>query len=160
MSTLASNPEELLTQWHRRLRETQFCHYEAAKPLFYANYCLGIPVIALTTFIGTSVFATLEKQVDLRIRLVVAITSVIAAVLASLQTFLRFTERAEKHRTIAAQAGSIRREVELLLATKGNTVLEAERLDSIRNQVDKLAQDAPSIPEWVWKKARKLTDKP
>ena len=73
MEALAKNTNELLMSWRRRLRETQFSHYESGKPLSHAIYWLGIPVVVLSTFVGTSVFATLQKQeqVDIRLRVLV-----------------------------------------------------------------------------------------
>jgi hypothetical protein len=68
------------------------------------NYLLGVPVVVLTTFVGTSVFATLQEDVNTSLRILVGAVSVFAAVLASLQTFLRYPERAEKHR-IAGKIG-------------------------------------------------------
>jgi hypothetical protein len=156
MALIPKTTEELLTSWHRRLRETQFCHYEAAKPLAHANYWLGVPVVILTTFVGTSVFATLEKQVELRIRILIGIVSVGAAVLASLQTFLRLSERAEKHRTVAAHAGSVRREIEQLLAIQSKETITQEKLDRLRAEIDKIAEDAPSVRDRTWARAKKM----
>ena len=159
--TIAKNTNELLMSSHRRLRETQTSHYEAAKPLSHAIYWLGIPVVVLSTFVGTSVFATLQKQeqVDIRLRVLVGFLSVAAAVLASLQMFLRFSERAEKHRTIAARAGSLRRQVEQLLATTPHEVAE-DKLNSLRIEMDKLAEDAPSVSEKIWARTKKILYEP
>ena len=159
MEALPKNTNELLMNWHRRLRETQFSHYEAAKPLSHAIYWLGIPVVVLSTFVGTSVFATLQEQVDIRLRVLVGFLSVAAAVLASLQMFLRFSERAEQHRTIAARAGSLRREVEQLLATTPQEVAE-DKLNSLRAEMDKLAEDAPSVSEKIWARTNKILYEP
>jgi hypothetical protein len=41
--TNPQSPFELLTRWTKRLRESQFAHYEAAKQLDHLNYVLGIP---------------------------------------------------------------------------------------------------------------------
>jgi len=156
MAITPQSTQDLLTSWHRRLRETQFCQYEAAKPLAHANYWLGIPVVVLSTFVGTSVFATLEKQVDMGVRITIGIISVAAAVLASLQTFLRLSERAEKHRAVAARVGSIRREIEQLLATEATqTTLAQDRLDRLREQINKLAEDAPSVSDRIWERAKR-----
>jgi hypothetical protein len=74
-------------------------------------------VVALTTVVGTSVFATLSRtHVNTGLQVAVGMLSVLAAVLASLQTFLRFGERAEKHRRAAEHWASIRREIDEKLA--------------------------------------------
>jgi hypothetical protein len=156
MALIPKTTEDLLRSWHRRLRETQFCHYEATKPLAHANYWLGVPVVVLTTFVGTSVFATLEKRVEPRIMILIGMLSVGAAVLASLQTFLRLSERAEKHRTVAARAGSVRREIEQLLAIQSNETVTQEKLDRLREEIDKIAEDAPSVSDKTWARAKRL----
>jgi hypothetical protein len=59
--------EELLRDWFRRLRESQFAHYESGKSYEHYNYRLGIPVVVLSTIVGTSVFASLGKSTFHRI---------------------------------------------------------------------------------------------
>jgi hypothetical protein len=156
-ASIPQSTEELLTRWYKRLRESQFSHYEAAKLLERRNLWFGIPVVVLSTVVGTSIFATLNATVekataDIAFRIVIGMISVAAAVLAGLQTFLRFAERADKHRSIGAQAGALRREIEQLLAVGGTEHLEADTLDNVRKEIDKLFADAPSVPELVWKR--------
>ena len=93
--------QPLLEQWLRRARENQLQHWESARHYENLNYSLGIPVVVLSTTVGTTVFATLQKQVRLSVQVTVGAVSVLAAVLAGLQTFLRFSERAERHRSVA-----------------------------------------------------------
>jgi hypothetical protein len=148
--------EKLLADWTRRARESQFCHYEAALYFGYLNYAIGIPVVILTCLVGTTVYATLQKSVSVPVQLTVGAISVLAAVLAGLQTFLRFGERAEKHRTLGAQYGSVRRRVEMIKA------LSPERrgaindfLNDVRETLDALAESAPDVPPRVWGRAAK-----
>jgi hypothetical protein len=90
-------------------------------------------------------------------QIAVGALSVLAAVLAALQTFLRYGERAEKHRTTAATYAAIRHRLE---ATT-NMPIELrpplkEFLGGIEGQIDSLAQSAPSVPARVWKRIEKL----
>jgi hypothetical protein len=108
-----------------------------------------VPVVVLTTFVGTSVFATLQEQVDVSLRIAIGIISVLAGVLASLQTFMRFAERAEKHRVAAEAWASIRREIaEMLalhpdyLATRGDP---QDYLDRLRRRIDRRRSPASRI---------------
>ena len=145
-----ASTEELLHDWYRRAREAQFAHYEAAKPLSSANYKLGVPVAVLSGLVGTSIFATLQEQPNLAFKIVVGIVSVLAAVLASLQTFLRFSERAEKHRAAAVRYGALRREVETAVAKGGP--YDDKVVDGLREKLDSISSDSPEIPDRVWKK--------
>jgi hypothetical protein len=150
--------EELLVRWHKRLREMQMSHYDSAKPLAALNNKLGIPVVILTTFVGTAVFATLEKEVDGRLKILIGLISVSAAVLSSIQTFLRFSEKAEKHRSTAAKAGSLRREIEQYISQGNVNNLPSEKIDGLRASIDKLAEDAPNIPHKIWQKVSKYLE--
>jgi len=145
-----ASTEELLQDWYRRAREAQFAHYEAAKPLSSANYKLGIPVAALSGLVGTSIFATLQKQPDLGFKISVGIISVLAAVLSSLQTFLRLSERAEKHRAVAVRYGALRRELETAIAKGGP--YDDGLVQGLREKVDSISSESPEIPDRVWKK--------
>jgi len=146
--------EELLADWYRRVRESQFAHYEASKPLARSNFLYGIPVTVLSSFVGTSFFATLENKSAIQFRILVGCTSVLAAVLSSLQTFLRFSERAEKHRAVAVRYGSLRREIEVLQAA--GEPYNPLRIDSLREKMDSLSTEAPELSERTWKRTEAL----
>jgi hypothetical protein len=105
------NVLELLKDWDKRAAASSEAHYALAGRLAGRNIQLGVPVVVLTTIIGTSVFATLQKEVGTGWRLAIGVVSVLAAVLASVQTFLRFAERAEQHRAAAENWAAIRREI-------------------------------------------------
>lgn len=140
----------LLENWLRRTRESQRGHYKAAARLEHLNYWLGIPVVIMTTVVGTSVFASLQRRVDIRWQVMIGVFSVLAAVLASLQTFLRFSEKAEKDRSAGAAYGAIRRELEIFLSVAPIQEDPKQWLDGLRTRIDALAKDAPEIPVHAW----------
>nr|MDQ5828128.1 SLATT domain-containing protein [Chloroflexota bacterium] len=109
------NRKDVLNIWYKRVSKTQRAHYLSAGHFGRRSYGLGIPVIALTTFVGTSLFATLQTGPEPWLQVLVGLASVLAAVLASLQTFLGYAERAEKHRVAGAKYGALGRELEALL---------------------------------------------
>ncbi|MGJ3247656.1 MAG: SLATT domain-containing protein [Elainellaceae cyanobacterium] len=149
-----STTEELLRDWYRRLRFAQFVHYEAAKMFERLNYWLGIPIVVLSTFVGTSVFANIGKLIDTRVQISIGLISVSAATLASLQTFLKFSERAERHRIAASKYGALRREVEEILATADD--LTQETITPLRQKIDRLAEEAPHVPDKIWAKRKNV----
>jgi len=150
--------EELLLRWYKRLRETQMSHYNSAKPLSKLNSYLGVPVVILTTFVGTTVFTTLNKEVDVWIKVLVGMISVLAAVLSSIQTFLKYSDKAEKHRTIGAKAGNLRREIEQYIAQGDVNMIPTDKINSLRDNIDRLATDAPNVPDWIWNQTIKYLD--
>ena len=150
---IPESPKELLIRWLKRSRESQFAHYEAAKNLSKYNYFLGIPTVVSSGIVGTSVFASLGRTADPSLQIFVGLISVLAAVLAALQTFLRFSELDEKHRSIAARYGAVRRRIEEILALKDEAIMASE-LTSIRMMYDKLSEDAPNVSDRIWAKTQ------
>ena len=148
------SPEKaFLRKWESRIVATQKGHYLSAQYYSRQNYVLGVPVIVLSTIVGTSVFATLQQQKqEIWIQILVGLASVAAAVLASLQTFLGFSDRAEKHRVAGAKYGAVGREVEALISFPPAKM--EERLDSIRQRLDALALESPNVPAKIYEAAR------
>jgi hypothetical protein len=147
--------ENLLSDWYRRIRFAQFAHYEAAKSYDRMNYGLGIPVVILSTFVGTSVFANIGSTVDASFQILIGLISVIAATLASLQTFFRFSEKAEKHRAAASKYGALRREIEEVMVLCSQEDIK-DTIPSLRLRIDKLSEEAPHIPHRIWAKRKNV----
>lgn len=142
---------ELLTEWYHRVAVTQYAHYLSANHFGSKKYWLGVPAILLSSFVGTSVFATFEKQPDFWIRLSVGLASVAAALLASLQTFMGYAERAEKHRIAGARYGALGRELEQMRAL--GTDQTPDTLAGLRKRIDDLALEAPNNPLNIYRQA-------
>ena len=150
-----ANQRELVLAWLRRARESQMVHYEMANLLSTRGRWLGVPVIFITTVIGTSVFASLSSvDITPMAKIMVGSLSVIAAVLSSLQTFFKYSERAEKHRSTAARFGAIRRKLEILYADQSD-IAEKHYLDSLREELDQLSDESPHVPVSVFERIQK-----
>jgi hypothetical protein len=156
---------ELLADWGERATRSSEAHYDLASRLAQANVRFGVPVVILTSFVGTSVFATIGRTVDLWLRIAVGMISVVAAVLASLQTFLRYGERAEKHRSAAEHWASIRREIDEMLALHPTYLASRgdpqQYLDDLRRRMDEIAQQSPEMgAKGVWRVQRRYAVHP
>lgn len=147
-----ADTERLLVDWRRRAAAAATAHYRLAYRCRRRNVALGVPVVVLSSVVGTSLFATLnEASVDSDVRLVIGVVSVAAAVLASLQTFLRFAERAERHVIAADWYSAVRRGVDEALALPPVARKPpAEYLPTIRKEMSKIGQQAPEIPAPLW----------
>ena len=150
---------KLLRDWSARAGASADAHYELCTRLSRSNIRFGVPVVVLTTFVGTSVFATLQHHVNVALRVAVGMLSVLAAVLASLQTFLRFGERAEKHRTAAEAWAALRRDIEAMIAlhptypeSRGDP---KKYLDDVRQTFAQIAQQSPEMGEQGWWRPRR-----
>jgi hypothetical protein len=149
---------QLLDLWRTRASRIQTAHYETAALLSRRHFWVGIPVVVLAGLVGTSVFATLQENTSATIRLAVGGASVLAAILASIQTFLRHEERAEKHRIAGVRYGTLKRRIEHHIVFPPAETAEIERLvDGLRIDWDALNEECPSIPMGVWKRVERAT---
>jgi hypothetical protein len=74
--------------------------------------------------------------------------------LAALQTFLSFSERAEKHRITAVRYGAVGRQIEQFLETGGSAQKSPETLiDEIRERLNRLAEESPVLPPDIVRQA-------
>jgi SMODS and SLOG-associating 2TM effector domain family 4 len=140
-----TSERQVAEEWYDRVALTQHGHYVAALYFSRRQYWIGIPVVLLTAIVGTSVFASIQQKPDLWLQIAVGLMSIAATVLACLQTFLGYTDRAEKHRLAGARYGAVGRQLELMLARDSGW----DVLDTMKQQLDTLAQESPNIPQAV-----------
>jgi len=142
--------DQLLQEWRSRVYAAQAAYYEMAERLRRRNYFLGIPVVIVASMVGTAVFADWDK--DSTYKWWVGSVSIIAAVLSSLQTFLKFGENATLHGSAADWFSAIRRDIEEVLAlpadVRGNP---KQKLDAIRQEINRAAQKSPELSERLWR---------
>jgi Kef-type K+ transport system membrane component KefB len=105
---------QILSDWKRRISQFQDAQFEQAVRLDRRHYQLGIPATAFAAIAGTTVFANLGKDFSTTARLIVATISIITAVITAMQTFLNYGKRAESHRSVSNQFGTLRREIDIL----------------------------------------------
>ena len=85
-------------------------HYKAADIAFQRHNMLGIPVVAITAIVATSVFTTISADPGIGWKIATGLVSILASVLSAMQTFFKHSEDAEKHRSAGALYGALRRE--------------------------------------------------
>ena len=140
----------LLADWHNRMYAAQTGHYERSDRFRRLHYWLGIPVVILTTLAGTTLFASLGKKVG-PVGVVIALTTLLGGVLASIQTFLRLGESAANHGHAADWYAAIRRDIEQLQASPPRTAQLRDRaLSRIRKEMNKCAQKSIELPQGEW----------
>ncbi|MFN2498819.1 MAG: SLATT domain-containing protein [Pyrinomonadaceae bacterium] len=145
---------QLLGEWHRRVYAAQSAHYASADLFRKLNYAVGVPAIVFSSIVGTAIFAGLEK--DSPRAFMVAAASIVAAVLAGLQTFLRFSERASQHATAADWYSAIRRDIEEILHLPERCRGTAKDcLDEVRKEMNRVSQDAPELSVRFWRREAK-----
>jgi hypothetical protein len=144
--------EELLRNWHRRMYASQHAYYTEAERFRRWHFWLGVPAVILSSVVGTTVFATLQKQeLGIPFRVAIALVSIAAAVFSGLQTFLRLAETASAHGVAADWYSAIRRDIEevqaLPCAERGHS---KAYLDTLRKEINKAVQKSPELRESLW----------
>jgi hypothetical protein len=143
--------EELLRDWRNRVYAAQAGYYEMAERLRRRNYWLGIPVVIVSSMVGTAVFADWGN--DGTYKWWVGSVSILAAVLASLQTFLKFGENANLHGVAADWFAAIRRDIEEIQALPAHLRGNPKTcLDAIRHEINRAGQKSPELSEALWRK--------
>lgn len=142
--------KERLQRWRSGIKIAHNSHIRSASYYTQRGRLLGIPVVILTTVIGTAVFSSMASGgSSILLQAVAGVLSVFAAIFSSLQTFLNYGELAERHRNVSVKYGNLRREIEELLCfMDAKSDLEAVMKD-IRVRWDAVDLEAPSIPQKI-----------
>ena len=152
-SNLQKEAIQLLKDWYVRIRVAQKGHYQDASQLKRSNRYIGITVVALSTIVGTGVFASIEQNLSIYFQIATGLFSLLAAVLASLQTFLNYSDKSEKHLEAARKLSELKKEIEqALVIEKENQNKTVEFVIYIRSKWSKITNDAPIISESNFKK--------
>lgn len=149
--------EELLIKWQLSFHKSEKAHYRSATSCRVFNYSLGIPLVIITVIVAAEIFGLLEAVAQDQFpwnmkgsmgleAILVAILSVLAPVLAALQTFLRFPERAEQHRNAAVKFGILKKglEMQIVLPPSSKEGLEEMLTNILKRNAQALAE-SPSI---------------
>ena len=156
MSATPSNGEALLLNWHHAIRICHKAHIKAAAYMQKKGRAFGIPVVFLSTAAGTSVFATLESSPSLGVKVAIGLVSLLAAVLAALQTYLGYSELAAQHRSAAQRYGALRRDIEQTLATGGaSAAVPPAYLEDVRSRWDSIDEGSPNLSQRLYGRIEK-----
>lgn len=158
--------KNLLSDWHKQISEFGKGHYKSATSCRVFNYAIGIPLVLITTFIATQFFVKLETFANTpeprtiqdmwsTLYIIVAFFTIVAPILAALQSFLRFPERASQHRQAAIEFGKLQKEIEKNITFPLADDQMEERIDKIRLKEASISSAAPSIGKYSLRKAKR-----
>ena len=153
------NKKKLISDWHRRCRQSQRLNYTTGNLYMKYHYIIGVITIILSGIVSSTFFTQIVQQqtaeqtkTSLAITYGAGVLSILVAILTALQTFFRFSEKSEKYKAISAKYGAVRRRLEQLMAKDDIDNEELERqLDNIRAVMDDLAENSLNIPARVKK---------
>jgi hypothetical protein len=97
-----------------------------------------------------------EHLCEKHMQILIGVISVLATILASLQTFFNYSDLSEKHNLVAIKYGSLRREIdEYLISHKSNDALKS-LFQSIRPRWDQIDQEAPALPDRIFRRGNEI----
>jgi hypothetical protein len=144
-----NNDRELLKGWLIHSHKARDRHDAAARRYARSVIALGIPTLIVSTVVGTSVFAALSAKETPP--LWVAMLSLLAPVLAALQTFLDFGGRSDKHRAAGVRyKACIRLLEELLVQLEKDGKVTRDEINDARAKLDQLEETAPVVMSSIY----------
>lgn len=141
-----------------RIRAHRFsrAHYLAAKQASAMNYRLGVPVVVLSTTVGTTLFSSITASRNTLLVVLAGLLSLVSAVLAALQTLFRFGERADSHRIAGASYAEVKRKLDLLklqLAVTPDLSTGLRLVIELTEDLSALQKQSPDIPDRLYDRA-------
>lgn len=144
----------LVYNWKQRIDASQKTNNALAIKLNKYRYRVGL----LTTVLAAIAGATLLIQgVEPRLRIVVGIGGIIAALVSAVQTFYSYAKRAETHRLVTAQLTHLRRDMEIFerFVPERNPERQ-QRIREIEERLSQIEEGTPAIDRteirqsWPW----------
>jgi len=150
---------DLLNKWNKRLREGQFSHYQAERYYKKYHYFFGVPAMILGIISGSAIYLYGVFLDVNALGVIVGISSFLSSLLIAIQTFVKFSELAEKHLSAAVKYGVLRREVERIkaLTVSGDDASDIKsQVLYLKDQIDDIASGSLNISRRIWKKSIKI----
>lgn len=123
-------------------------HWSASGKCLRWHRGLGAVSVALSAAVATSAFAALSESTDTNLRLLTGALAVLAAIAASLVTFLGYQERAKLHLTAGGRFAKLRRTLDLYVIelSGSNAVTREEALASLKVAIEELSNAVQASP--------------
>ncbi|PHS66982.1 MAG: hypothetical protein COB12_04790 [Flavobacterium sp.] len=160
MSNNFSNIIEEAKKYQRKCEVNARAHFLLWENNSKWNKRLGIPVIILTTLVGSTLFASRAIRDSLLLEIVLGSMSLVAAILSALQITLRLADEAEKFKAAGLRYRSMVRQFDLFLfkySDRINDMNQREKLHidfkDLIERLDDLASESPSIKDRMYFKA-------
>jgi len=155
MNGWSKEQDQLMADWSDIAGCYRWMHDRAEKIYTAKNMRMTIPVIILSTLTGTASvgigsIAGGDEQVQKYLNFGIGGVSLIAAILTTLNNFLRYAQLSEANRVSGVSWGKLQRSISVELALN-----PLERMDSLdflkicRAELDRLIEQSPAIPDDV-----------
>jgi hypothetical protein len=137
----------LLRDWRDYAEWAREVHNVRQSRYAYLNFGFGIPIAVLSITVSTGTIAFLGETIGTLARVFGAFFSLLAGVLAALQTFIKPSERSMERQIAACGYSDLVREIDQCLANPPDSV---EKLDQAvkeyGHRLEKLEKVSPGLP--------------
>lgn len=142
---------EVLEEWRVKACIARDAHYKQAKILQVRHIKLGVPVVVLSTLVGTSIFASLEHAPLSWVKVLVGLLSISCSVLAALQTFHNYSQQSERHRATAIRFSAIVRKIEVAIAEcECAADIPSAFAKEVEKELNDISAASPLAPMDLW----------
>lgn len=149
--------DRLLFEWQQRCLLALLSHARSANRCNAWEAWLGGAGAALTAAVGTGIFASLESDVSLALRIVAGAVAFAAAAAVAVHTFADLPGRARSYERAARPHAANRRRIEVLRArlAAGDEFDVWNQIDEIRVEMDRAAAESPNASGRIWNRTRR-----
>ena len=143
---MKSDQKLLLQSWRKDLNILMRSHYKNSVKIRRMNYWLGVPIILISMVVASYIFFTINHNPGFWVKMMAGLLLLLSAILAALETFLKYSEQAENHRNASSRYQSLHHAVDQLMAfpPKDETALVVW-CDKLRDRWDELNLEAPNV---------------
>lgn len=152
---ISEQQKKLILDWTRKIHTLEYAHRYESLSKDSLNLWLGVPSIIIAALISALPSLALPSFSEFKPYLVFigSIGACAVAVMGGLQTFLKPSELAEKHRFYSTIYEDLRHRLELLLLSdNSNSEQLTEKLNLLKAEWDRL--HTPNVSTINWTKAK------
>jgi hypothetical protein len=152
---ISEQQKKLILDWTRKIHTLEYAHRYESLSKDSLNLWLGLPSIIIASLLGAISSLSLPECPSFKTFLVFigCIGACAVAVMAGLQTFLKPSELAEKHRFCSTIYEDLRHRLELLLLSDNfDSSQLTEKLNQLKAEWDRL--HTPNVSASNWTKAK------
>jgi hypothetical protein len=147
--------KKLILDWTRKIHTLEYAHRYESLSKDSLNLWLGVPSIIIASLIGAMTSLSLPDCPGFKSFLIFtsSFCACAVAVMTGLQTFLKPSELAEKHRFCSTIYEDLRHRLELLLFSENTDSTQlSEKLNQLKAEWDRL--HTPNVSASNWTKAK------
>lgn len=144
--------EDLLRQWADKAQCYQWLHMRSRDVYQRKNSWYTIPVIVISTFVGTASFAQERFSEENRkyVAMGVGSLSIVAGIISTVSQFLKVSELNEAHRIAALSWGKFFRSVKTEITRHPlDRVCPTILINTYKEEFDRLVEISPPVPKKI-----------